>query len=75
MTDAASALAAWENDGGPPGEAPSRQPARLDWAAFTARFYPNARWHDYAPIAAYVAYRESLAADMHDSGSARGNGP
>ena len=63
-TDAVSVLAAWENEGGPPGAAPSRQPARLDWAGFTARFYPNARRHEYAPIAAYAAYRKSRAADV-----------
>jgi hypothetical protein len=31
-------------------------PAGLDWAAFSARCYPNGRRHDFDAIAAYVAY-------------------
>jgi hypothetical protein len=51
------ALASWENEGGP-----SPQPAQhgepLDWAAFLARFCPDAKKQNYVPLAAYVEYRE-----------------
>jgi hypothetical protein len=51
--------ASWENEGGPP--LPTAQASeRLDWASFLARFYPDARRHDYVPLAAYVEYREHL---------------
>jgi hypothetical protein len=50
------ALENWENEGGP--VAADLPPAvRLEWAAFIARFYPDARRHDSAPLAAYEAYR------------------
>ena len=51
-----STAATWENEGG--ASAPESSPeARLDWAAFTARFFPEARRHDAAPLAAFEAYR------------------
>jgi hypothetical protein len=50
-------LASWENEGGPP-LPPTPADERLDWAGFLARFYPDARKHGYAPLAAYVEYRE-----------------
>ena len=56
-----AAVAAWENEGGPPA---TDEPARLDWAAFTARFYPDARRHDAAPLAAYEAYRHAPSRAM-----------
>lgn len=56
----ASSLAAWENEGGGP-LAAARIPAGLDWAAFTARFYPTSRRHEAEPLAAYEAYRKDVA--------------
>jgi hypothetical protein len=32
----------------------------LEWSAFLARFYPNRRRHDFAALAAYEAYRNTL---------------
>ncbi len=34
---------------------------RLDWSAFLARLFPNRRRHDLVALAAYQAYRHSLA--------------
>jgi hypothetical protein len=34
---------------------------RLEWSAFLARFFPNRRRHDFAALAAYEAYRNTLA--------------
>lgn len=34
---------------------------QLDWSAFLTRFFPNRRRHDLAALAAYAAYRHSLA--------------
>jgi hypothetical protein len=56
-TQRAVDLASWENEGGPPLQA-ERQRDRLDWGRFAARFYPDARRHDYPPLAAYMAYRK-----------------
>ena len=48
-------LASWENEGGP--SLPAAHPnERLDWAGFLARFYPQARSHDYESLAAYIEY-------------------
>jgi hypothetical protein len=33
---------------------------RLEWPAFLARFFPNRRRHDFAALAAYRAYRNTL---------------
>jgi hypothetical protein len=33
---------------------------RLEWSAFLARFFPNRRRHDFAALAAYEAYRNTL---------------
>jgi hypothetical protein len=33
---------------------------RLEWSAFLARFFPNRRRHDFAVLAAYEAYRNTL---------------
>jgi len=49
------ALTSWENEGGR--VRPARpDDARLAWADFRARFYPEARRHDYPSIVAYHAY-------------------
>lgn len=32
----------------------------LDWAAFSARFFPGRRRHDLEAITAYAAYRHDL---------------
>jgi hypothetical protein len=34
---------------------------RLEWSAFLGRFFPNRRRHDFATLAAYEAYRNTLA--------------
>lgn len=34
---------------------------RLEWSTFLMRFYPNRRRHDFAALAAYEAYRNTLA--------------
>jgi hypothetical protein len=34
---------------------------RLEWSTFLTRFYPNRRRHDFAALAAYEAYRNTLA--------------
>lgn len=34
---------------------------QLDWSAFLTRFFPNRGRHDLAALAAYAAYRHSLA--------------
>jgi hypothetical protein len=50
-------LASWENEGGP--SLPTAHPnERLDWAGFLARFYPQARSHDYESLAAYIEYQK-----------------
>jgi len=36
-------------------------PVGLDWAAFSARRFPNGRRHDFDAIAAYFAYRKPPA--------------
>ena len=36
-------------------------PDQLDWSAFLTRFFPNRRRHDLVALAAYAAYRHSLA--------------
>ena len=51
------ALASWENEDGPPPPT-AQEGEQLDWAAFLARFYPDARKHNYVPLAAYVEYQE-----------------
>jgi len=33
---------------------------RLEWSAFLARFFPNRRRHDFAALAAYEAYRDTV---------------
>ena len=33
---------------------------RLEWSEFLARFFPNRRRHDFAALAAYEAYRNTL---------------
>jgi hypothetical protein len=33
---------------------------RLEWSAFLARFFANRRRHDFAALAAYEAYRNTL---------------
>jgi|SRR5690242_4672970 hypothetical protein len=33
---------------------------RLEWSAFLARFFPNRRRHDFAALAAYEAYGNTL---------------
>jgi len=43
-------------------------PLGLDWAAFSARRFPNGRRHDFDAIAAYFAYREPPATAEHEGG-------
>ena len=38
---------------------PRTDDERLDWVTFLARFYPDARRHDYESLAAYVEYRKA----------------
>jgi hypothetical protein len=33
-------------------------PPGLDWAAFSARCFPNGRRHDFKAVAAYFAYKD-----------------
>lgn len=33
---------------------------RLEWSAFLARFFPNRHRHDFAALAAYEAYRDTV---------------
>jgi hypothetical protein len=33
---------------------------RLEWSAFLARFFPNRRRHEFAAVAAYEAYKNTL---------------
>ncbi len=33
---------------------------RLDWLGFLARFYPDARRHDYVSLAAYLEYKKAF---------------
>ncbi len=35
-------------------------PERLDWKAFSARYFPNCCRHDLQAVAAYAAYRHGL---------------
>ena len=35
--------------------------ARLDWHAFTARFYPGRARHDFRVLKAYEVYRNGFA--------------
>ena len=65
------ALASWENEGGPP-PVPAENGERLDWTVFLARFYPDARKHDYVPLAAYVEYREQRRRGAEVTRPARG---
>ena len=48
-----------ENGAGPPRSAPQADEG-LDWLGFLARFYPDARRHDYESLAAYLNYRKHL---------------
>jgi len=56
----ATPLASWENEGGQHALT-AQGDDHLDWAGFLARFYPDARNHDYTSLAAYVEYRKRLA--------------
>ena len=40
--------------------------ARLDWQAFSARFFPGRGRHDLHVLKAYEAYRNSLAEEKRD---------
>jgi hypothetical protein len=44
-------------------------PARLEWSAFLARFFPNRRRHDFEALAAYEAYRNALDRAASPQGS------
>jgi hypothetical protein len=58
-----SDLLDWENEGGPPAAEPrTREASRLDWTAFSARFFPHGRRHDVGPLKAYEAYLNRRAA-------------
>jgi hypothetical protein len=52
-------LESWENEGEPPSPKANVE-ERLGWASFLARFYPDARTHDYASLAAYAEYRRGF---------------
>jgi hypothetical protein len=56
------ALASWENEGGRGHPTPPTDPP-LALAAFRARFFPDARRHDYPSIVAYDAYRHAAEPD------------
>jgi hypothetical protein len=43
-------------------------PQGLEWSAFLARFFPNRRRHDFAALAAYEAYRNTLARRTPEQG-------
>jgi hypothetical protein len=40
---------------------------RIEWSAFLARFFPNRRRHDFAALAAYEAYMNSLEQETRRS--------
>jgi len=62
--DQGLALANWEDEGGPPSVETRRSRSSasweavpgLDWSAFSALLFPDARGHDGEPIKAYEAY-------------------
>ena len=56
------AAASWENEGGR-GRPARPDAALLAWADFRARFYPDARRHDYPSIVAYDAYLQTAQPD------------
>lgn len=41
-------------------------PAGLDWQAFSARCFPDARRHDLDAVAAYFAYKQVLREPAED---------
>ena len=52
-----------------PRDPAAEKPEILDWEAFAARDFPNARRHDLIAVTAYAAYRRgaetgSAAADL-----------
>ena len=65
--ESASAASAWEDDGGrsdadapalaAPGTTALPIGEGLDWATFSARFFPGRRRHDFEAVKAYEAYR------------------
>ena len=42
----------------------------LDWQAFSAKYYPGRRRHDFEALVAYGAYRRSRAVDTPSSNGA-----
>ena len=40
---------------------------QVDWSTFLTRFFPNRPRHDLAALAAYAAYRHSLAEGSDNS--------
>jgi hypothetical protein len=64
----------WENEGGraPPADELSES---LDWAAFSARRFPNRRRHDLDAIVAYAQYRAERDARDRQSVAARRAAP
>jgi len=56
QTHGAIELASW--DEGEPERPTANQSERLDWASFRARFYPQARSHDYESLTAYIEYQK-----------------
>jgi len=47
-------------------------PAGLDWAAFSARRFPNGRRHDFDALAAYFAYKQLPGDTAGRNGTAAG---
>ena len=47
----------WEDEGGHFRDVTQESEPVLDWAAFSKRFFPDRRRHDFEAVLAYDAYR------------------
>ena len=59
----------FDDAGSPPGSSPPPR-GNLDWASFSAAFFPGRRRHDLEALTAYGAYRSA-----QDLGARPGDGP
>ena len=48
-------------------------PDTLDWSAFSERYFPGRRRHDFEAITAYVAYQRA-GSPTHDKEQGNGHG-
>src|SRR5437588_5803556 len=70
VDDGSLPVEVWENEGGPAPPADELSES-LDWAAFSARRFPDRRRHDLEALVAYARYRaETDARDPQTAAAA-----